>query len=59
MNADETRIEIPIKFDAMFLSKGFYLFLNTTKPDKILFSNNSNKIIFFLFDKPTFQMIFP
>ncbi len=40
MNADEMSIELPIKFDAMFLSKGFYLFLNTTKPDKILFLTN-------------------
>ncbi len=47
---DETRIRLPNKFDVMFLRKGFYLFLNTAKPDKILF---------FLFDKPTFQMIFP
>ncbi len=38
MNADETRIELPIKFDAMFLSKGVYLFnlfLNTAKPNRV------------------------
>ncbi len=34
---DEMRIRLPVKFDAMFLRRGFYLFLNTTKPDKRLF----------------------
>ncbi len=44
---EEARIMLPNRFDNVF-KKG--MFLNTTKPDDRLF---------FLFGKPTFQVIFP